>query len=147
VPPGFDQVLVVSQPLVACLPQLHPLARASHVGLDQLQGEPLVVVSRTVSPDYHARILSECEQAGWLPPAVHELRHWLSVVSLVSQGLGVALVPQALQKSALAGVAFVPLAQADVRYDTRCLWRSGRDQMALKDFVQAAQGGVQSLVS
>ena len=51
--------------------------------------------------------------------------------------MGVALVPQALQKSALAGVAFVPLAQADVRYDTRCLWRSGRDQMALKDFVQA----------
>ena len=49
--------------------------------------------------------------------------------------------------SALAGVAFVPLAQADVRYDTRCLWRSGRDQMALKDFVQAVQGGVQSLVS
>jgi DNA-binding transcriptional LysR family regulator len=68
---------------------------------------------------------------------VHELRHWLSVVSLVSQGLGVALVPQALQKSALAGVAFVPLGGADVRYDTRCLWRSGRDQMALKDFVQA----------
>jgi DNA-binding transcriptional LysR family regulator len=137
VPPGFDQVLVVSQPLVACLPQSHPLARASSVGLDQLRGESLVVVSRTVSPDYHARILTECEQAGWLPPAVHELRHWLSVVSLVSQGLGVALVPRALQKSALAGVAFVPLRDVDVHYDTRCLWRSGRDQMALKDFVQA----------
>jgi arginine/lysine/ornithine decarboxylase len=27
----------------------------------------------------------------------HELRHWLSVVSLVSQGMGVALVPEALR--------------------------------------------------
>ena len=141
VPPGFEQVLVTSQPLVACLPQTHPLAGAQQVGLDQLQGESLVVVSRTVSPDYHERILSACEQAGWLPPTVHELRHWLSVVSLVSQGLGVALVPQALQKSALAGVAFVPLAVADVRYDTRCLWRSGGDQVALKDFVQAVSAG------
>jgi DNA-binding transcriptional LysR family regulator len=142
VPPGFDQVLVLSQPLVACLPEAHPLARAPVVSLDQLRAEALVVVSRTVSPDYHARILSECEQAGWMPAAVHELRHWLSVVSLVSQGLGVALVPQALQKSALAGVVFVPLAQAEVRYDTRCLWRSGRDQMALKDFVQAVSAEV-----
>lgn len=141
VPPGFEQVLVASQPLVACLPQTHPLAGVKKVGLHQLQAESLVVVSRTVSPDYHERILSACEQAGWLPPTVHELRHWLSVVSLVSQGLGVALVPQALQKSALAGVAFVPLAAAQVRYDTRCLWRSGRDQVALKDFVQAVSAG------
>ena len=39
-------VLVVSQPLVACLPQSHPLARASSVGLDQLRGEPLVVIGQ-----------------------------------------------------------------------------------------------------
>jgi DNA-binding transcriptional LysR family regulator len=79
------------------------------VGLEALAGQDLVVVSRTVSPDYHERILMLCEQAGWMPQVVHELRHWLSVVSLVSQGLGVALVPQALQQSALAGAVFVPL--------------------------------------
>ena len=73
---------------------------------------------------------------------MHELRHWLSVVSLVSQGLGVALVPQALQQSALAGAVFVPLQTVDARYDTRCLWRSDRDQAALKDFVQAVQADV-----
>mgnify|MGYP002131211372 CR=1 FL=1 len=93
-------------------------------------------------PDYHARILSACEQAGWLPPAVHELRHWLSVVSLVSQGLGVALVPQALQQSAMAGVVFVPLPEVDVPYQTHCLWRTERDQTALRDFVQAVRQGL-----
>jgi hypothetical protein len=36
-------------------------------------------------------------------------------------------------------VAFVPLRDVDVHYDTRCLWRSDRAQMALKDFVQAVQ--------
>jgi DNA-binding transcriptional LysR family regulator len=82
-----------------------------------------------------------CEQAGWMPQVVHELRHWLSVVPLVSQGLGVALVPQALQQSALAGAVFVPLRDVDARYDTRCLWRSDRDQTALGDFVQAVLQG------
>jgi DNA-binding transcriptional LysR family regulator len=115
------------------------LAGAASIGLGELAGQDLVVVSRTVSPDYHERIVMLCEQAGWMPQVVHELRHWLSVVSLVSQGLGVALVPQALQQSALAGAVFVPLREVDARYDTRCLWRSDRDQTALGDFVQAVR--------
>lgn len=142
VPPGFEHILVVSQALVACLPVHHPLAGAHSLDLNELAGQDLVVVSRTVSPDYHERILSVCEQAGWLPPVVHELRHWLSVVSLVSQGLGVALVPQALQQSALAGAVFVPLRDVAVPYDTRCMWRSDRDQTVLGDFVQAVRAGV-----
>jgi DNA-binding transcriptional LysR family regulator len=143
VPPGFEQILVASQPLVACLPASHPWAGANRLDLSALAGQDLVVVSRTVSPDYHERIVMLCEQGGWMPPVVHELRHWLSVVSLVSQGLGVALVPQALQQSALADAVFVPLREVEVRYDTRCLWRSDRDQTALEDFVQAVQVGIQ----
>ena len=139
VPPGFEQILVASQAMVACLPQKHALAKARSIALQDLQGQALVVVSRTVSPDYHERILSECELAGWLPPVVHELRHWLSVVALVAQGQGVALVPEALAQSALAGAVFVPLQGSTLRYDTRCLWRSGRDQTALQDFVTAVR--------
>jgi DNA-binding transcriptional LysR family regulator len=142
VPPGFEQILVASQPLVACLPASHPLAAEARLGLQALVGQDLVVVSRMVSPDYNERILQLCEQSAWVPPVVHELRHWLSVVSLVSQGLGVALVPQALAQSALAGAVFVPLKDVEVRYDPRCLWRSDRDQTALGDFVQAVQAGL-----
>lgn len=135
VPPGFEQCLVASQSLMVCLPRTHPLATAASIHLQDLQAQALVVVSRTVSPDYHERILAECELAGWLPTVVHELRHWLSVVALVAQGQGVALVPQALARSALAGAVFVPLQDCNLRYDTRCLWHSGRDQTALQDFV------------
>lgn len=139
VPPGFEQVLVASQAMVACLPKKHALAQAQSIGLQDLQGQSLVVVSRTVSPDYHERILAECEMAGWVPAVVHELRHWLSVVALVAQGQGVALVPEALAQSALAGAVFVPLSGHALRYDTRCLWRSNRDQTALQDFVTAVR--------
>ena len=133
--PGFEQFLVASQSLMVCLPRTHPLATAASIHLQDLQAQALVVGSRTVSPDYHERILAECELAGWLPTVVHELRHWLSVVALVAQGQGVALVPQALARSALAGAVFVPLQDCNLRYDTRCLWHSGRDQTALQDFV------------
>ena len=42
VPPGFEQILVASQPLVACLPASHALAGAASIGLDELAGQDLV---------------------------------------------------------------------------------------------------------
>src|SRR5574343_1207486 len=53
VPAGFSQILVSSQPFMACLPARHPLAQASVLSLDQLKGEAFAMVMRAVSPDYH----------------------------------------------------------------------------------------------
>ena len=106
VPPELSQILVSSQALVGCLPVGHRLAAQASLSLQALQGEPFAVVSRSVSPDYHERILSICTEAGFYPEIRYELRHWLSVVSLVSQGMGVALVPAVLGQSAMAVAAF-----------------------------------------
>ena len=139
VPAGFSQLRVASQPFVACLPQGHALSGLPSLALSQLAGQALVLVSRAVSPDYHERIVQLCATAGWAPEVRHELQHWLSVVSLVSQGQGVALVPAALQQSALAGACFVPIDDLHASYDTHCLWRREGSQQALQAFTQAVQ--------
>ena len=137
VPAELSQILVSSQALVGCLPAGHRLAGQATLSLEALQGEPFAVVSRTVSPDYHERILNICADAGFYPEIRYELRHWLSVVSLVSQSMGVALVPAALSRSAMAGTAFVPLDKTTMPYDTHCLWKTVRDESALAAFVAA----------
>jgi DNA-binding transcriptional LysR family regulator len=137
VPPELSQILVSSQAFVGCLPAGHALARQPSLALEALQGEPFAVVSRAVSPDYHERILAICLEAGFYPEIRYELRHWLSVVSLVAQGMGVALVPAALSRSAMAGTVFVPLDRATTPYDTHCLWKTARDNPALASFVKA----------
>ena len=139
VPAELSQIQVSSQPFVACLPSGHALAQQKRLALRALQGEPFAVVSRTVSPDYHDRIIAICLEAGFYPEILYELRHWLSVVSLVSQGMGVALVPAALSKSAMAGTAFVPLDTPTTPYDTHCLWKTSRDNPALTAFVEAVR--------
>lgn len=139
VPPELSQILVSSQALVGCLPAGHRLAQQATLSLKALQGEPFAVVSRAVSPDYHERILGICTDAGFHPEIRFELRHWLSVVSLVSQGMGVALVPAALSRSAMAGTVFVPLDRATTPYDTHCLWKTARDNPALASFVKAVR--------
>jgi len=139
VPPDLSRILVARQPFVCCLPTTHPLAKKRKLALRQLQGEPFAMVARAVSPDYHEAILSLCTEAGFHPEIRYELRHWLSVVSLVSQGLGVALVPEALRQSGLAGTSFVPLDSETTPYDTYCLWKTARDNAALSSFLDAVR--------
>ena len=130
VPPGFSQIRVSSQPFVACMPAGHALAQTSALPLQALAGEPMALVVRSVSPDYHDRILAACADAGFEPALAFELRHWLSVVSVIAQGLAVGLVPAALQNAGLPGVVFVPLERPLAPYDTHCLWRAGRERVS-----------------
>ena len=139
VPAGFSQVLVSRQPFVACLPAGHPLAEADTLPVARLAGHPYVAIARAVSPDYHDRLLALCADHGFAPDVRVELRHWLSVVSVVAQGLGVALVPAALAQAGLPGAVFRPVAEPTPPYETHCLWKSGREQAALGAFVQAVR--------
>lgn len=140
VPPGLSQILVSSQPFVACLPAAHPLARqGGALSPAQLRGEPFAMVSRAVSPDYHDRIVALCSEVGFTPDVRYELRHWLSVVSLVAQGMGVAIVPQAMAESALAGAVFLPLVTPTGNYDTYCLWSAARNSVALTGFLNVVR--------
>jgi DNA-binding transcriptional LysR family regulator len=117
-PDELDSRLLLSEPFICCLPARHRLARGTAVRPADLTGEPFVLFSQSVSPDYYDRILAICAEAGFRPEIRHEVRHWLAVVSLVAQGLGVGLVPQALQNSALRGAVFRPMAGVDARSET-----------------------------
>ncbi len=144
VPPGFSQILLSSQAFMACLPSGHALAgdggeAAPPLDLRQLAGEPFALIMRAVSPDYHDRILAACAEAGFEPEPHFALRHWLSVVSVIAQGLGVGLVPAALQQAGLPGVCFRPLAAPLAPYDTHCLWRTQRDLAALQAFLDTVR--------
>ena len=141
VPPGFSQILVSSQAFVACLPAGHRLAQGEGAPLDlrTLAGEPFALITRVVSPDYHERILAACAAAGFEPDGRFALRHWLSVVSVIAQGLAVGLVPAALQQAGLPGVCFRPLAAPLAPYDTHCLWRTQRDLAALAAFLDTVR--------
>lgn len=145
VPAAFSQILVSRQSFVACLPAAHPLAAQASVGADHLRDQVWATIEREVSPDYHDRILQWCGRAGFAPALRYELRHWLSVVSVVSQGLGVALVPEALRQSGMADVVFLPLEEEAPLYETHCLWKTERDQGALGAFLavvrERADGG------
>jgi len=139
VPTDMSRLLFSTEPFVCCLPAAHPLAGARRLALKRLQEEPFVMFSRAASPDYYERVLAICSAAGFYPEVRHEVRHWLSVVTLVAQGLGVALVPAALKRSGIPGAVFVPVGTATARSEAFCVWRSADDNAGLQAFVEAVR--------
>ena len=141
-PAELRHELLLSEPFVACLPVGHRLTRRRTVAVASLRDDPFVLFSRSASPDYHERILAICADAGFRPEVRHEVRHWLSVVSLVSQGMGVALVPSALRRAALRGAVFRPLEEAVAGSDAYCDWREGPENAVVQGFLRAVRAGV-----
>ena len=80
--------------------------------------------SNLVSPTYHQRIYEMCQAHGFAPEVRHEVRHWLSVIALVSLGQGVALVPAALERVGLPHLVFRPLLGEHPRSEMLAMWRA-----------------------
>jgi len=120
--PGEVRTLdLMAEPFVLCVPDSHPLARRRRVALKTLAKEDFILFAREASPNYHETVLSLCVTAGFHPVIRHEVRHWLSVAALVSQGLGVSIVPACLARSGLAGTRFIDF-DHQVRSVSQAIW-------------------------
>lgn len=143
-PEGIASQLIVDEPFVVCLPEQHPLCAAAAIDLGALKGDRLILFSTLVSPTYHQRIYEMCLAHGFAPEVRHEVRHWLSVISLVSLGQGVALVPAALERVGLPRLQFRPLLGEHPHSEMLAMWRAAPAnplvQALLGHLRQAAQG-------
>jgi DNA-binding transcriptional LysR family regulator len=107
-PQSIAKLDLISEPFCICLPAAHPLAHKDTLDLSMLMHEEFIFFPRSFSPGYYQIIVAMCLNAGFLPTVKHEVRHWLSVIALVSQGMGVSIVPASLSHYALWGLRFIP---------------------------------------
>ena len=121
VPDGVQARDLMAEPFVVCLPDAHPLAQRTSLRLAELAEDDFVFFARAASPSYYETVLAMCVSAGFMPAIRHEVRHWLSVASLVSQGLGVSIVPACLSRSGLAGTRFIAFAH-EARSISQVIW-------------------------
>lgn len=97
--------------------------------------------SRRVSPDCYSRIVDLCGALGFYPDVRLEVRHWLSEVSLVGQGMGVSVVPAPLERAGMAGVVFRPLRQDTPPSEVHCAWKAGNDHPARQRYLEQVLAG------
>jgi len=106
------------------------------VSLRALADVPLVVFPRHLAPGFYDTIM-DCYGAAAVAPRVgQEAIQMQTIVSLVSAGMGVALVPRSLRHLRRTGVVYRPLAE-DVRsIETGLVWRTAQVSPVLAAFIE-----------
>ncbi|WP_292289490.1 LysR family transcriptional regulator [Marivita sp.] len=94
---------------VVAVPESHPLASRSSVSVHDMADEPLIVPERNSRPHSHDLTMKLFLEAGLTARVAQIAEEKQTIVSLVSTGIGVAIVPRWASRLAVGGVTFVPL--------------------------------------
>jgi DNA-binding transcriptional LysR family regulator len=128
---GVEMRTLRREPLVAVLPDRHPLAGRRSIDLAHLAGEPFVMHFSGHRSSMHEHVLAACASAGFRPTSVMEVGETATLVVFVAAGLGVALVPEPVRSLALRGVSYVALNGAST-VDLGLATRAGEGSPAVR---------------
>ncbi|KVQ36571.1 LysR substrate-binding domain-containing protein [Burkholderia ubonensis] len=129
---------VVREPLVLAMPAAAAPADAPEdapVRLADFAALPLVIFPRRLAPGFYDIITGCYGAAGATPRIGQEAIQMQTIVSLVSAGMGVALVPQSLRNLRRTGVVYRPLADGAPVVETGLVWRTGDVSPVLAGFI------------
>jgi DNA-binding transcriptional LysR family regulator len=132
---------LLREPLVAAVPEDWRGTGGADAGtlrLADLLDEPLIVFPRRSAPAFHDIITGYYAANGAEPRIGQEAIQMQTIISLVSAGMGIALVPDSLRRLGRAGVRYLALADGPPRIETGLVWRRDDLSPTLRRFIDIA---------
>ncbi|MCO4035131.1 LysR family transcriptional regulator [Pseudomonas aeruginosa] len=120
-PDAVHWVELFREPLVAVLRADHPLAAGSEDGLAiaALAEEPFVFFPRSYGTGLYDQVIALTRQAGFSPRIAQEASEAMTIIGLVSAGLGVAILPASFRRTRVDGVVYRTLSDPEA---TTAVW-------------------------
>lgn len=128
---------IASLPVVVALPEAHALADRPALRLAELRGELFIGAPESDVPGHNRWLTQLCRRAGFRPRFTEDtesLTHGMTTV--VTEG-AVGLLPAYMKTMGTPGVRFVPLRDAQVRWDLHVAWQRGRSAEPLRALLAA----------
>src|SRR5260221_3808579 len=136
----LDHLVVQRERFLIALPAKHRLASdKGRLALAALAGEPFVTIPRQIAPRLYDIVAQIAAQAGISLNLAQEAIQMQTVVSLVSSGLGAAVVSASLAHLCPRGVVYRELADRHPKLDLWLAWRRGALDKASREFVAQAR--------
>jgi DNA-binding transcriptional LysR family regulator len=137
---GLEHLVVQRERFVAALPARHRLA-ASHgpLAMSELAGETFVMVPREIAPGLYDIVSGLAARAGFSLNVAQEAIQMQTVVSLVSSGLGAAVVPGSVANLARRGVVYRRISDRHPMLELWLAWRAGTTSAAAAEFIALAR--------
>lgn len=121
--PRIGCVNLFRERFLVCMPMSYRVPEGP-VRIDRFRDENFIIFNRESSPFYFDTILSICSEAGFVPRIEHQVGQWLTAVSFVSTGMGIAVVPECLSRTGTPGVAFRPIS-TEIASHVQCMYTLG----------------------
>ena len=132
----LDYVEVLREPLILAAPKgLPALAGKQPISLKAVGDMPLIIFPRRIAPGLHDDILATFRAAGLTPRIGQEAIQMQTIVSLVSAGMGIALVPQSVANLKRPGVAYRALRGKPPQVEVGLAWRRDNPSPVLQAFL------------
>ncbi|MEI7407519.1 LysR substrate-binding domain-containing protein, partial [Dickeya dianthicola] len=114
-PETLRHQLLLHEPMVAVVHEEHPLAAApgGHISIQQLASEPFVFFAREVGTALYDEVLTLLKKYGISPYITQEVGEAMTIIGLVSSGLGVSLLPASFRRIRVDGVKYLSLQEKD----------------------------------
>ena len=133
----LDYLKVLSEPLILAAPAgLEALRGGGAVSLVDLPPLPLIIFPRPIAPGLHDAILGCFRMAGITPAIGQQAIQMQTIVSLVSAGMGLALVPQSVSNLMRPGVEYRALRDPTPQVETGLAWRRDNPSPVLQGFLE-----------
>ncbi|OCQ53966.1 HTH-type transcriptional regulator BenM [Photorhabdus australis subsp. thailandensis] len=111
-PDNLEYRLLFRESFVLAVYDGHPLLEYTEQGikLEMLAGYPLVFFEREVGTALYDEIMTLLAQAGVTPMISQEAGEAMTILGLVSAGLGISVVTESFTRMKVDGVQYIPLA-------------------------------------
>lgn len=143
-PEPLSYIPLVTEPLVAAVPESWIAEGRLSFSDDQLSpeavvGAPLILFPRQSAPAFHDLVTGYYAAHGGQARIVQEAIQMQTIISLVSAGMGIALVPASLRNLARTGVRYMNLGATAPLLETGIAWRSTDTTPTIERFVRIAR--------
>jgi len=92
----FNVIPFVSEEMQLFVHSTHPIASQTEISLERTHEESFILFNEAFM--LHDKIIEECIKAGFTPNVSYESSQWDFIVALVEQNIGVAILPQPIEK-------------------------------------------------
>ena len=131
----FNSLVVVQEPLVLVLPERHRLAERTQISLAVLANEKFVLPPASLLYGLRGQIDQLCLEAGFKPKVKQEAAWISTVLSLVSGGVGISLLPANVQNLQRTGVVYRSLQGKSPILEIGAVWRKDNSSVVLQNFL------------
>lgn len=135
-PQDIEVFRILDEPLALLIGGDHPLAKRKIMSLAQLSDEIFITPRHASGVSFHEYTVQACREAGFVPQLGPQGRDFVTIASMASVGLGVALAPSSLERVKLPGLVCKKIPSINVTADLSLAYRSHENSPAALAFIR-----------